>query len=54
MSPDVLAFIQRNMHLTDSELAAIVSDPEQLESLLDVVFDALPDWSSQSATSRSA
>jgi len=39
MNPELVAILQRNMHLTDDELAAIMNDSEQLEALLDVVFD---------------
>ena len=45
MNPDVFAFLQRSMHLTDDELAAIEADPEQLQALLDVVFDDSSDAS---------
>ncbi len=40
MTPDLVAFLQETMHLTDDELVAIIQDPHQLEALLDVVFDA--------------
>lgn len=39
MTPEVVALIQHAMHLTDTELAEIAKDPEQLEALLDVIFD---------------
>ena len=40
MIPEVLAFLQRSMYLTDDELAAIMQDPEQLQALMDVVLDS--------------
>lgn len=39
VTPEVVALIQHAMHLTDTELAEIAKDPEQLEALLDVIFD---------------
>jgi len=40
MTPELAAFLQRSMGLTDEELASIVDDPEQLQALLDVALDA--------------
>ena len=39
MTPEMAALIQHAMHLTDTELAEVVKDPEQLDALLDVIFD---------------
>jgi hypothetical protein len=39
MTPDVPAFLQRVMCLSDHELAEIMQNPSELEALLDVVFD---------------
>ena len=38
MNPELATILQKRMHLTDEELAAVMQDPEQLEALLDVVF----------------
>ena len=39
VTPDLMALLQKHMHLTDEELAAIMKDPEELDALLDVVLD---------------
>jgi len=39
MNPELAAFLQRQMWLTDDELTAIARDPEQLKALLDVVLN---------------
>jgi hypothetical protein len=39
VTPDLMALLQKHMHLTDEELALIMKDPEQLDALLDVVLD---------------
>ena len=40
MNPELAAFLQQQMWLTDEEISAIFKDPSELEALLDVVFDA--------------
>jgi len=39
MNPELAAFLQQQMWLTDDEISAIVKDPSELEALLDVVFE---------------
>ena len=43
MNSELAAVLQRTMRLTDDELAAVLDDEEQLQSLLDVVFVDSPD-----------
>ena len=40
MNPELLAFIQESMGLTDDELSEVTSDQDELAALLDVVFEA--------------
>ena len=39
MSPELAAFLQQQMWLTDDEISAIAKDPSALEALLDMVFE---------------
>jgi len=47
MNPELLAFIQESMGLTDDEVAELVRDQEELAALLDGVFEACFPVSSQ-------
>ena len=40
MNPELAAFLQQQMWLTDNEISAILKNPSELEALLDVMFDA--------------
>jgi hypothetical protein len=39
MNPELVALLRKSMHMTDEELAALAQGSEELEALLDVVFD---------------
>jgi hypothetical protein len=39
MNPELAAFLQKSMCMTDEELSRLEGNAEELEALLDVVFD---------------
>lgn len=54
MNPQLAAFIQQHMWLTDDEITAILKEPMALEALLDFAVEILPSLPTQSAPPRSA